>query len=102
MQPDTKWTAGQELSMEAPNTALPFRPAQKRDTLPPEDLTVLVFDKPLLRRATTIQSFLSTSSKEDPFPGRYFEEPQPFFGDHDTLVGEIEGLHELESPHSVL
>lgn len=76
---------------------LPLRPARKPSTYdpPPTDPIALVSDiKPVLRRATTLQSFIEAKSTSDPFPGRLLDEPEEISADHDAYIHELDALNQ--------
>jgi hypothetical protein len=56
--------------------------------LPPEDSAAL--EIPRLKRRDTLQSFLAGASDLEPFPAKYYHEPEGINGTHDAIIEELE------------
>jgi hypothetical protein len=80
--------------MAAPRYVLPWRPRKRSTYEQPPDDPAAFFERPPLRRRTTLLSFIGTSADEDPFPGRYYDEPQRISAGHDATIHEIDLLAE--------
>jgi hypothetical protein len=57
--------------------------------LPPED-SVAFLDIPRLKRRGTLESFLAGASDLEPFPAKYYHEPEGINGTHDAIIEELE------------